>query len=83
MITVGGETFGTYTVFITAFQYPLAGTMLTLNTDTGANASAEEAEEGVEDTSQKVIDVVHSFRLQNIPFDKKQYLGLFKSLSQP
>lgn len=33
-------------------------------TDTGANASAEEQEEGVEDGARTVIDVVHFFRLQ-------------------
>ncbi|KAL9029286.1 MAG: hypothetical protein Q9196_002465 [Gyalolechia fulgens] len=33
------------------------------NFDTGANPSAEEAEEGVEDGSKQVIDVVQYFRL--------------------
>ncbi|KAI4142265.1 MAG: hypothetical protein L6R39_005009 [Caloplaca ligustica] len=33
------------------------------NFDIGANPSAEEAEEGVDDTSKQVIDVVHGFRL--------------------
>lgn len=49
------------------------------STDTGANASTEEAEEGVDDTTEKVIDVVHSFRLQEVPLDKKGYLAVFKS----
>jgi hypothetical protein len=30
----------------------------------GANPSAEEAEEGVEDTAKKVVDIVDTFRLQ-------------------
>jgi hypothetical protein len=46
--------------------------------DTGANASAEEAEEGTDDAAQTVIDVVHSFRLTSVPFDKKAYLGHLK-----
>lgn len=52
-------------------------------TDTGANASAEEAEEGVEDQAQQVNNVVSSFRLTNTSFDKKGYLtylkGMYKS----
>jgi len=46
--------------------------------DIGANPSAEEADEGVEENSQQVIDVVHSFRLQETSFDKKSYLGHLK-----
>merc|ERR1712029_791859 len=46
--------------------------------DTGANASAEEAEEGTEDGAQTVIDVVHSFRLVETAFDKKSYLTYLK-----
>ena len=34
--------------------------------DTGANASAEEADEGVEDGVQQVNNVVHSFRLEKV-----------------
>ncbi|KAI8634769.1 Mss4-like protein [Xylariaceae sp. FL1651] len=41
--------------------------------NTGANASAEEADEGLEDTAQKVNNIVHSFRLQPTSFDKKSY----------
>ncbi|KAF2764505.1 microtubule/calcium-binding protein [Teratosphaeria nubilosa] len=47
--------------------------------DTGANASAEEAEEGADDQVQQVIDVVHSFRLNETSFDKKSYLGHLKT----
>jgi len=46
--------------------------------DTGANASAEEDEEAVEDTAVKVNNVVHSFRLQSTSFDKKSYLTYLK-----
>jgi len=48
--------------------------------DTGANASAEEAEEGVEDTAIKVNNVVNSFRLQSTQFDKKSYLSYLKGM---
>ncbi|KAK3322464.1 translationally-controlled tumor protein [Apodospora peruviana] len=46
--------------------------------DIGANASAEEAEEGVEDQAIKVNNIVHSFRLQSTSFDKKSYLTYLK-----
>jgi hypothetical protein len=46
--------------------------------DTGANASAEEAEEGVDDAAVKVNNIVHSFRLQSTTFDKKSYLAYLK-----
>lgn len=46
--------------------------------DTGANASAEEAEDGIEDTTEKVNNIVHSFRLQSTTFDKKSYLTYLK-----
>ena len=34
-----------------------------VDVDIGANPSAEEADEGTESTSRKVVDVVDSFRL--------------------
>jgi len=46
--------------------------------DIGANASAEEAEEALEDTAVKVNNVVNSFRLQPTSFDKKSYLTYLK-----
>lgn len=46
--------------------------------DIGANASAEEAEEGVEDQAVKVNNIIHSFRLQSTQFDKKTYLTYLK-----
>ncbi|KIV99710.1 uncharacterized protein PV09_08641 [Verruconis gallopava] len=46
--------------------------------DTGANASAEEADEGTDDQVETKIDVVYSFRLQPTNFDKKGYLAYLK-----
>jgi len=48
---------------------------------TGANPSAEEADEGVEDGAITVNNVVHSFRLQTTSFDKKSYLTYLKVYS--
>ncbi|KAH6681851.1 translationally controlled tumor protein [Halenospora varia] len=50
-----------------------------VSVNTGANASAEEAEEGVEDGAIQVNNVVNSFRLQQTSFDKKQYLSHLKT----
>ncbi|KAI4129591.1 MAG: hypothetical protein LQ338_002165 [Usnochroma carphineum] len=56
--------------------------------DIGANPSAEEAEEGVEDSSKQVIDVVHGFRLNFLGDEasgtrafatKKDYMGQLKT----
>lgn len=46
--------------------------------DIGANASAEEQEEALEDGAVTVNDVVHSFRLQSTGFDKKSYMTYIK-----
>lgn len=47
--------------------------------DIGANPSAEDGgDEGAEDATSTVIDVVHSFRLNETSFDKKSYLGHLK-----
>ncbi|KAK0621148.1 translationally-controlled tumor protein [Bombardia bombarda] len=46
--------------------------------DIGANASAEEEEEALEDTTVKVNNIIHSFRLQATSFDKKSYLTYLK-----
>jgi len=46
--------------------------------DIGANASAEEASEALEDGAQQVINAVHTFRLQSTSFDKKTYLTYLK-----
>jgi len=44
----------------------------------GANASAEEASESLEDGARQVNNLVHSFRLQSTTFDKKSYLTYLK-----
>ncbi|BGP22176.1 translationally controlled tumor protein-like protein [Rhodotorula toruloides] len=44
----------------------------------GANASAEEAEETLEEGEQRVNNVVHSFRLSETSFDKKSYMTYLK-----
>jgi len=49
-----------------------------LNVDIGANASAEEAAEDVDDQVVKVNNIVSSFRLQETSFDKKSYLTYLK-----
>jgi len=46
--------------------------------DIGANPSAEDQEEGLEDGAKTVNNVVHSFRLQSTSFDKKSYLTYLK-----
>jgi len=46
--------------------------------DIGANASAEEAEEALDETTTQVNNIVHSFRLQPTTFDKKSYLAYLK-----
>lgn len=50
-----------------------------MSIDIGANASAEEASEELEDGSETVNNVCHSFRLQPTSYDKKSYLGHLKS----
>ncbi|KAI0435108.1 translationally controlled tumor-associated [Xylaria sp. FL1042] len=49
-----------------------------VDVDTGANASAEEADEGTDDTAVKVNNIVHSFRLQPTSFDKASYGSYLK-----
>ncbi|KAI5855192.1 Mss4-like protein [Tricharina praecox] len=46
--------------------------------DIGANASAEEASEELEDGQETVNNIVHSFRLNSTNFDKKGYLTYLK-----
>ncbi|RDL40573.1 Mss4-like protein [Venustampulla echinocandica] len=53
-------------------------TLGAVDVNTGANASAEEADEGVEDGAVQVNNVVNSFRLQSTQFDKKSYLSHLK-----
>ncbi|XP_047318573.1 translationally-controlled tumor protein homolog [Impatiens glandulifera] len=52
-----------------------------LDVDIGANPSAEEGgeDEGVDDQSVKVVDIVDTFRLQEQPaFDKRQFMAYMK-----
>ncbi|KAJ7276560.1 hypothetical protein B0H12DRAFT_1085491 [Mycena haematopus] len=46
--------------------------------DIGANPSAEEQEEALEEGASQVNNVVHSFRLQSTAFDKKSFLTYLK-----
>ncbi|KAF9055300.1 translationally controlled tumor-associated [Hymenopellis radicata] len=48
------------------------------NVDIGANPSAEEGDEALEDGASQVNNVAHSFRLQPTSFDKKSYLTYLK-----
>lgn len=50
-------------------------------TDTGANASAEEADEGSADQVETVLDVKQGFRLTDTQFSKKDYLSHLKGES--
>ncbi|RKF56107.1 Translationally-controlled tumor protein-like protein [Golovinomyces cichoracearum] len=47
--------------------------------DIGANPSVEEATEDLDESAQTVNNVVNSFRLQSLSFDKKSYLQHLKS----
>ena len=47
--------------------------------DIGANPSAEDQEEALEDGAEVVNNIVYSFRLQQTSFDKKSYLSTLKS----
>ncbi|KAI5844496.1 Mss4-like protein [Morchella snyderi] len=47
--------------------------------DIGANASAEEAGEELEDGAETVNNVCYSFRLQSTSFDKKTYVNHLKA----
>lgn len=46
--------------------------------DIGANASAEEQAEALEDGAQTVNNLVHTFRLQATSFEKKAYMTYIK-----
>ncbi|KAH9049056.1 translationally controlled tumor-associated [Lactarius hengduanensis] len=46
--------------------------------DIGANPSAEEQEDALEEGATQVNNVVHSFRLQSTSFDKKSFLTYLK-----
>ncbi|CAG8571103.1 4474_t:CDS:2 [Diversispora eburnea] len=46
--------------------------------DIGANPSAEEAQESLEEGTIQVNNVIHAFRLQETTFDKKSYMTYLK-----
>ncbi|KAK0468413.1 translationally controlled tumor-associated [Desarmillaria tabescens] len=46
--------------------------------DIGANPSAEEQDDALEEGATQVNNVVHSFRLQSTVFDKKSFLSYLK-----
>jgi hypothetical protein len=47
--------------------------------DIGANPSAEDQEEALDEGATTVNNVIHSFRLQQTSFDKKSYLTYLKA----
>ena len=54
------------------------------NIDIGANPSAEEAEEALDEGTEQVIDVVDGFRLNSMSgafASKKDFQGQFKGMS--
>jgi len=66
---------------VDGIAYEVDCSMITVkegDVDIGANPSAEEQEEGLEEGSQTVNNLVHSFRLQQTSFDKKTYLTHLK-----
>jgi hypothetical protein len=46
--------------------------------DIGANASAEEQAEELEDGATQILDIVYSFRLSETSFDKKSFMTYIK-----
>ncbi|KAH7105508.1 translationally controlled tumor-associated [Auriculariales sp. MPI-PUGE-AT-0066] len=62
--------------------YEMDGQSITIkpgaDVDIGANPSAEEQQEELEDGAVVTINIVHSFRLQKTSFDKKSYLTYLK-----
>jgi len=58
-----------------------------VDVDIGANPSAEEAEEGLDDSEVKTVNlIIDAFRLQETSFDKKSYMiyikGYMKKLKE-
>ena len=64
-ITLGADNFGSSTPTIQPSSLGALCDYLTTisGADTGANPSAEEADEGLEDGGKQVIDIVNAFRL--------------------
>jgi len=62
--------------------YEVDAAMITVGGEsynTGANASEEEGDEGVEDSVAKVNNIIHTFQLQSIPLSKADYKGHIKT----
>ncbi|KAL1898324.1 hypothetical protein Cpir12675_001949 [Ceratocystis pirilliformis] len=53
-------------------------TLGAVNINTGANASAEEAEETLDDGEIKVNNIINSFRLQETSFNKQSFIPYLK-----
>ncbi|CAG8719599.1 3635_t:CDS:1, partial [Racocetra fulgida] len=49
-----------------------------VDVDIGANPSAEEQEEALDESSTQVNNVVNAFRLQETQYDKKSYTAYLK-----
>ncbi|KAI5201877.1 hypothetical protein E4T39_05040 [Aureobasidium subglaciale] len=78
-ITVGGDNIGTSNSHPQQLSRFDPQGLTSTSLDIGANPSAEEGgDEGADDNTTSVIDVVHSFRLNETSFDKKSYLGHLK-----
>lgn len=62
--------------------YEVDGATITVkqgvDVDIGANPSAEDAEEALEEGAEQVINVVHSFQLKQTSFDKKSFMTYLK-----
>ncbi|KAG9288281.1 hypothetical protein G9A89_021312 [Geosiphon pyriformis] len=62
--------------------YEVEGKLITIKAgadiDIGANPSAEEAEEALEEGDSQVIDIVHAFLYMDQKFDKKGYIAYIK-----
>jgi len=66
---------------IDGIVYEADGAMITVggdNIDIGANPSAEDGDEAVDDTKAQVLNLTNSFRYQSTQFDKKSYLTYLK-----
>jgi hypothetical protein len=50
-----------------------------INVDTGANASAEGGDDDLDDSVQKVNNIIDGFQLSSVPMDKKGYTDAMKS----
>jgi hypothetical protein len=54
-----------------------------IDVDIGANPSAEEQDEALEEGEERVNQIVQTFRLQQTSFDKKTYMTYLRVRTQP